>query len=82
MGKGFAVVASEISKLATNSKDSINQIGNIVNDISNKIIDVDSGLETMNAVTKKQSEDLNEIVNSLKLLDEYIKKMLEITENI
>lgn len=62
-GKGFAVVASEIQKLAEQSKEAANQIG----DISNESI----------AIAEESLQSLHSIVNEMQQTSLYIRTIID-----
>ncbi|MFN3412419.1 MAG: methyl-accepting chemotaxis protein, partial [Exilispira sp.] len=76
-GKGFSVVASEIRKLATRTKDFVDSITNMTQEIGTIIMETSestSGVETL----------LRQIVGNLSGLNgliEQIKNMIDITSN-
>lgn len=89
-GKGFGVVAQEISKLATNSSESIDEIGLIMSDIDDSIDTViqQSELTTSNvvkAVTKTTSikDGLQNIAISFDAVDQNVRHMSDkISDNL
>lgn len=60
-GKGFSVVAEEIRKLATNSKENVSQIDQVVKQISQSIDRLNRAFETIHDVSANQSASIQEI---------------------
>ncbi len=81
-GLGFAVVAAEITKLAANTKESIKKIGTIIQDIVQKVDQIDEGLEKNNQVSAMQAESFENILESIKTIDNMVKKLHEISQKI
>jgi len=54
-GKGFAVVAEEIRKLADQSKDSVNNIGDIIVELQKDSLDSMQAVQNLREVSKKQN---------------------------
>lgn len=81
-GSGFAVVAEEIRVLADQSKESTEQINNVVNElISNSGVSVATTQEVSEAFAA-QSEKVNETVSIFKSLHSEIKKVRGSIEGI
>ncbi len=81
-GSGFAVVAEEIRVLADQSKESTEQINNVVNELlSNSEISVATTQEVSEAFAV-QSEKVNETVSIFKSLHSEIKKVRGSIEGI
>lgn len=60
VGKGFSVVATEIRKLATNSKENVNQINDITKNIQGLIVTLNQAFLEVNALTDNQSGSIQE----------------------
>lgn len=81
-GSGFAVVAEEIRVLADQSKESTEQINNVVNELlSNSEVSVATTQEVSEAFAV-QSEKVNETVSIFKSLHAEIKKVRGAIEGI
>lgn len=61
-GKGFNIVAKEIRLLATTSKDSINQIENIITDISGSMSDISTKLNKINETSESQEQSIKNLI--------------------
>lgn len=81
-GRGFAVVAEEIRKLSVSTKDSINQIEQIINEISGSIVEIDSGLNNINGVSQNESAALEEISASLDNLNTTVDSLNDLSKTI
>ena len=57
-GKGFSVVAGEVRKLAENSKQSVESITNILDDIKSDILDTSKSMQAANNVIDNQQKTL------------------------
>jgi methyl-accepting chemotaxis protein len=78
-GKGFAVVAEEIRKLAEQSKNSVNDIGNIIKELQSDSEKSLQAVVTLRDVSKKQ----NEIVLTTKeIFNEVNHKMIDVDKNV
>ena len=82
LGKGFSVVAEEIRKLSNTSKESINKIDSIIKEMSEGVVGIDTGLKKINEVSQSQKEALEEIEASLSGINETIKELSILAENI
>jgi len=95
-GKGFAVVADEIRKLAEQSKNSVNNIENIIKELQDDSGNSLQAVVTLRDVSKKQNEIVlttkeifNEVNHKMKVVDknvdmvtEKINDILEANDNI
>ncbi len=78
-GRGFAVVADEVRKLAEESKNAVNNTGDNINSIINKIQDSFSTMEGISASTEEQTASMEEIsatANRLGSLAEDLKNKI------
>ena len=89
VGKGFAVVADEIKKLANQSKESSNNITNLINNIAkgaNKIIsdgnDVGTKLKQSASGIEQISKVFKEIDLSVNVIGEKIKELNSLANNM
>ncbi|MDD6772235.1 methyl-accepting chemotaxis protein [Inconstantimicrobium porci] len=81
-GKGFAVVADEIRMLAEKSKESVNQIGNI---ISKVLLDCDNILDSSSDISKEVDNtniSINNTIKSFVSIEELLNKITPQIENI
>ncbi len=77
-GRGFAVVADEIRKLASQSKESANDINNIINELQGKADHSLQSVIKMKQVTNQQN-DL--IIQTKNIFDQTIAQMNNVNQN-
>jgi methyl-accepting chemotaxis protein len=78
-GKGFAVVAEEIRKLAEGTKESLNQVSAIVNELKYKINVVQEQMTDNNEKSQRGNSILNETAKGLIIMNSNLKSF---TNNI
>lgn len=88
-GRGFAVVADEIRKLAEQSKESVNSIGNIIKELQNDSEKSLQAVVTLRDVNKKQNqivqttkEIFNEVNHKMCIVDKNVDKVTEKIDDI
>ena len=69
-GRGFSVVASEIKKLSTNSKNSINQVNDILNSIKKSVSKIEQDINITTNSSNIQATAVSEITQSIQALKE------------
>ena len=69
-GRGFAVVASEISNLANQTQSATDDIHKLIDNINNKLGDVDKAIKVFVEGSERQHEVAVETVNSFELIKE------------
>lgn len=81
-GKGFSIVANEIRKLSQSTKESTNQINDILNSIQNSINEIYIRFNDSNSLLENQSSGLEEITATVQelnstatILKEFASKM-------
>ncbi|AOR24184.1 methyl-accepting chemotaxis protein [Clostridium taeniosporum] len=75
-GKGFAVVADEIRKLAEMSKDSSNNIYNIIKNILENTGVIVEQTDLMNKDIKKQNEVVDKTIQAFNLISEGVEVVM------
>ena len=68
-GRGFAVVASEVRKLAIDSSDAVNQIEDIMNDITRSVNAIINSINNMQKRANSQASTTEQIVRQVRLAD-------------
>ncbi|SFC29721.1 methyl-accepting chemotaxis protein [Clostridium uliginosum] len=68
-GKGFSVVSNEIRKLSQSSKESINQVSEILNNMQNSINEIFERFNASNSLLDSQASGLEEITATVQQLD-------------
>ncbi|MBN1067885.1 methyl-accepting chemotaxis protein [Clostridium sp. ZS1] len=83
VGKGFSVVADEIRKLAEQSKESVNQIGNIIVNVLEECNNMIQSSTDINSEVDNQKISINNTINSFNnitdLLNEITPKIQEVS---
>ncbi|MBD8026058.1 chemotaxis protein [Ureibacillus sp. Re31] len=77
VGKGFSVVADEIRKLATYSKENVNQINVITKDIHELLTTLNQAFSEINSLTDTQSGSIQEFSATIQEIN---RKALELAQ--
>lgn len=75
-GRAFSVVAEEIRKLALNSGRSTKDITNILNEITQVITEISSGLQQNTAITESQAVDLQSVTENINEINTLVLRLL------
>jgi len=78
-GRGFAVVADEVSKLAEETGSAVKGIGDLLNDILDDAAKASDAIDKMQAISKKQNEEVD---SSMKIFKEISSWINEISEKV
>lgn len=78
-GKGFAVVAQEVSKLATESTQSVVSITNLINNVQKE---TNITIENVKGIGSKVQEGSHSVKSSMESFDRIRKDILEVTTNV
>lgn len=85
-GKGFSVVAGEVRKLAENSKQAVESITNILDDIKSDIINASKAMETGGVAVDNQQKTLQStkgsFTNIKSSISESVKEIDSCIENL
>lgn len=76
-GKGFSVVAGEVRKLAENSKQSVESITKILDDIKTDILDASKAMETGGVAVDNQQKTLQSTKGSLNNIKSSISESIK-----
>jgi methyl-accepting chemotaxis protein len=79
-GRGFSVVATEVRKLAHESKNSAQNIDNMLNKFRNSVEYVLRNVEQSNVIAKEQSQSNQNIAQMLDSLREVGRKLMDMAE--
>ncbi|MEK8131623.1 methyl-accepting chemotaxis protein [Paenibacillus filicis] len=80
VGKGFSVVANEIRKLATNSKENVNQINNITDNIQDLLLRLNHAFSDINKLTDSQSRAINEFAATIQEISAKSEELAQVAE--
>ncbi|WP_066892772.1 methyl-accepting chemotaxis protein [Clostridium nigeriense] len=81
-GRGFSVVAEEIRKLAEQSKESSNEINNIIKDLENEVINVSKSINDVTDIINEEEKIVKNTTNGLHSLTDGLNNMEELVKNV
>lgn len=81
VGKGFSVVADEIRKLATYSKDNVNQINVITKDIHELLTTLNQAFSEINSLTDTQSGSIQEFSATIQEINRKALELAQLAED-
>lgn len=79
-GKGFSVVANEIRKLATNSKENVNQINEITNTIQQLLQKLNVSFTDINKLTDNQAGAIQEFTATIQEMSKNAQDLADMAE--
>lgn len=79
-GRGFSVVANEIRKLATNSKENVNQINDITKNIHGLLVTLNLAFAEINALTDTQSGSIQEFSATIQEMSLNAQELAQLAE--
>ena len=80
VGKGFSVVAEEIRKLATNSKENVNQINDITKNIHGLLLTLNEAFLEINTLTDTQSGSIQEFSATIQEISYKAQELAQLAE--
>jgi len=81
-GKGFAVVATEVQNLATSTKETTNNISQILTDVNTSVKEVMNRIGQVNDNITAQSANMQEINSTVNLLKGNAEKISDMTNSL
>ncbi|NFL94577.1 chemotaxis protein [Clostridium botulinum] len=81
-GKGFNVVAQEIRKLSHSSKESIDKIESVIENISGAIEKINDKVENVDIVSNKQSKEITEIATLIDKLNNTARLLGDLADKL
>lgn len=79
-GKGFNVVSSEIRKLATQSKESVVNIADIIREMDSVVNNITNEIESSAATTEEQAASIEELSATIENINNNLKKLNEFSK--
>ncbi len=80
VGKGFSVVANEIRKLATNSKENVNQINDITKNIQGLLLSLNQSFQEVYTLTDTQSGSIQEFSATIQEISAKAQELAQLAE--
>lgn len=81
-GRGFSVVAEEIRKLAEQSKESSNEINNIIKDLEKEVLNVSKSINEVTEIINEEEKIVKDTTNGLHTITDGLDKMEIIVKNV
>lgn len=79
-GKGFSVVADEIRKLATRSKENVDQINGITNNIQELLLRLNDAFSEIHTLTDTQSGSIQEFSATIQEISAKAEELAQVAE--
>ncbi|GGG51997.1 methyl-accepting chemotaxis protein [Paenibacillus radicis (ex Gao et al. 2016)] len=80
VGRGFSVVADEIRKLATSSKENVNQINDITSNIQDLLLRLNHAFADINKLTDSQSGAIQEFAATIQEISAKSEELAQVAE--
>lgn len=81
VGRGFSVVADEIRKLATSSKQNVDQINGITNNIQNLLLLLDQAFTDIHTLTDTQSGSIQEFSATIQEISNKAEELAQVAQD-
>ncbi len=81
-GKGFSVVASEITKLANQSADSVNEINQVMDNLTQQVVEISKIVDDTYTISSEQGEAITSITEALDQLTLVSEKVSELSKKM
>ena len=81
-GRGFSVVSNEIRKLATQSKESIDIIKNINENMNQSVKNITNKINEVASISEEQASSLQEISATIEGINESVRSLVEFSKKI
>ncbi|WP_126989427.1 methyl-accepting chemotaxis protein [Candidatus Kurthia intestinigallinarum] len=81
-GKGFSVVASEITKLANQSTDSVNEINQVMDNLTQQVVEISKIVDDTYTISSEQGEAITSITEALDQLTLVSEKVSELSKKM
>ncbi|MGN5456229.1 MAG: methyl-accepting chemotaxis protein [Candidatus Kurthia intestinigallinarum] len=81
-GKGFSVVASEITKLANQSADSVNEINQVMDNLTQQVVEISKIVDDTYTISSEQGEAITSIAEALDQLTLVSEKVSELSKKM
>ncbi|WP_422656799.1 methyl-accepting chemotaxis protein [Paenibacillus sp. EC2-1] len=80
VGRGFSVVADEIRKLATSSKDNVDQINGITKNIQELLLRLNNAFSDIHTLTGNQSRAIQEFSSTIEEISHKAEELAQVAE--
>ena len=81
-GKGFSVVASEITRLANQSADSVNEINQVMDNLTQQVVEISKIVDDTYTISSEQGEAITSITEALDQLTLVSEKVSELSKKM
>jgi len=81
-GKGFSVVASEITRLANQSADPVNEINQVMDNLTQQVVEISKIVDDTYTISSEQGEAITSITEALDQLTLVSEKVSELSKKM